>query len=78
MLNFPPWKQYSIIGICLAGLLVVLPNFLSQQTLNHWPSWLPKWQLSLGLDLRGGALGGCRRAHCAPPAPAACRLELNR
>jgi preprotein translocase subunit SecD len=55
MLNFPPWKQYTIIGICLAGLLVVLPNFLSQQTLNRWPSWLPKWQLSLGLDLRGGA-----------------------
>jgi preprotein translocase subunit SecD len=55
MLNFPPWKQYTIIGICLAGLLVVLPNFLSQQTLNHWPNWLPKWQLSLGLDLRGGA-----------------------
>jgi SecD/SecF fusion protein len=55
MLNFPRWKQYTIIGICLAGLLVVLPNFLSQQTLNRWPSWLPKWQLSLGLDLRGGA-----------------------
>jgi SecD/SecF fusion protein len=55
MLNFPPWKQYTILGICLAGLLVVLPNFLSQQTLNRWPSWLPNWQLSLGLDLRGGA-----------------------
>jgi SecD/SecF fusion protein len=55
MLNFPPWKQYTILGICLAGLLVVLPNFLSQQALNRWPSWLPKWQLSLGLDLRGGA-----------------------
>src|SRR5262245_4108797 len=55
MLNFPPWKQYTILGICLAGLLVVLPNFLSQQALNRWPSWIPKWQLSLGLDLRGGA-----------------------
>ena len=55
MLQFPRWKQLTIIGICLAGLLVVLPNFLSQETLNRWPSWLPKWQLSLGLDLRGGA-----------------------
>jgi SecD/SecF fusion protein len=55
MLNFPRWKQAAIIITCLAGLFVVLPNFLSQQTLNRWPSWLPKWQLSLGLDLRGGA-----------------------
>jgi SecD/SecF fusion protein len=55
MLNFPRWKQLTILGICLAGLLVVLPNFLSQQTLDRWPAWLPKWQLSLGLDLRGGA-----------------------
>jgi protein-export membrane protein SecD len=55
MLNFPRWKQAAIVITCLVGLFVVLPNFLSQQTLNRWPSWLPKWQLSLGLDLRGGA-----------------------
>jgi SecD/SecF fusion protein len=55
MLNFPRWKQAAIILTCLAGLFVVLPNFLSEQALNRWPSWLPKWQLSLGLDLRGGA-----------------------
>jgi preprotein translocase subunit SecD len=55
MLNFPRWKQAAIIATCLIGLFVVLPNFLSEQTLNRWPSWLPKWQLSLGLDLRGGA-----------------------
>jgi preprotein translocase subunit SecD len=55
MLNFPRWKQLTILGICLAGFLVVLPNFVSEQTLNRWPGWLPRWQLSLGLDLRGGA-----------------------
>jgi SecD/SecF fusion protein len=55
MLNFPRWKQLTIIGICLAGVYMVLPNFLSQHALNRWPGWLPKWQLSLGLDLRGGA-----------------------
>src|SRR5262245_1131121 len=55
MLNFPPWKQASILITCLVGLLVVLPNFLSQQTLDRLPRWLPKSQLSLGLDLRGGA-----------------------
>ena len=50
MLNFPRWKQLTILGICLAGIYMVLPNFVSR-----WPSTLPKWQLSLGLDLRGGA-----------------------
>ena len=50
MLNFPRWKQLTIIGICLAGFYMVLPNFVSR-----WPNALPKWQLSLGLDLRGGA-----------------------
>ena len=55
MLNFPRWKQAAILITCLTGLLVVLPNFFSEQTLSRWPSWLPKWQLSLGLDLRGGA-----------------------
>jgi len=55
MLHFSRWKQLSILATCLLGLLVVLPNFLSQQTLDKWPGWLPKRQLSLGLDLRGGA-----------------------
>jgi len=55
MLNFPRWKQAAIIITCLVGLFMVLPNFLSQQALDKWPHWLPKGQLSLGLDLRGGA-----------------------
>jgi preprotein translocase subunit SecD len=50
MLNFPRWKQLTIIGICLLGVYMVLPNFVSR-----WPGMLPKFQLSLGLDLRGGA-----------------------
>jgi preprotein translocase subunit SecD len=37
------------------GFLVVLPNFLSRSTLDKWPRFMPKQQLSLGLDLRGGA-----------------------
>jgi preprotein translocase subunit SecD len=55
MLNFPRWKQAAILITCLVGFFMVLPNFLSQPTLDKWPRWLPKWQLSLGLDLRGGA-----------------------
>ena len=55
MLNVPRGKQAAIIITGLVGLFMVLPNFLSQQALDKWPRGLPKWQLSLGLDLRGGA-----------------------
>ena len=55
MLQFTPWKQATILVICLLGLLIVLPNFFSQQTLARWPVWVPKKQINLGLDLRGGA-----------------------
>jgi preprotein translocase subunit SecD len=55
MLHFSRWKQSAILLTCLLGLIMVLPNFLSPQTLSRWPAWLPKKQLTLGLDLQGGA-----------------------
>ncbi|HRD75168.1 MAG TPA: protein translocase subunit SecD [Hyphomicrobiaceae bacterium] len=55
MLHFAPWKIWSIIGACLVSLLLAIPNFLSKATLDQLPPWLPKKQISLGLDLRGGA-----------------------
>ena len=55
MLTFSRWKQIVILMVCLAGLIVVLPNFFSKSTLDRWPRWLPHKQLNLGLDLRGGA-----------------------
>src|SRR5581483_588961 len=55
MLHFSRWKQTVILLICLAGVMLVLPNFFSKETLAQWPRWVPKAQLSLGLDLRGGA-----------------------
>src|ERR1700741_2925669 len=55
MLHFSTWKQVAIIATCLLGLLLVLPNFFARETLAQWPRWVPKTQLNLGLDLRGGA-----------------------
>ncbi|HZA02899.1 MAG TPA: protein translocase subunit SecD, partial [Hyphomicrobiaceae bacterium] len=55
MLQFSRWKIIAIIVTCLAGLVVCFPNFFSRGTVESWPNWLPKKQLSLGLDLRGGA-----------------------
>jgi preprotein translocase subunit SecD len=55
MLHFSTWKQVAIILTCLLGVLLVIPNFVSKETLATWPRWVPKTQLTLGLDLRGGA-----------------------
>jgi protein-export membrane protein SecD len=32
-----------------------VPNFFSQAAVESWPDWLPKKQVNLGLDLRGGS-----------------------
>ncbi len=55
MLHFSRWKIAAIAAVILWGFLGALPNLLSKDTLASWPDFLPKQQLSLGLDLRGGA-----------------------
>ncbi|CFX48148.1 Protein translocase subunit SecD [Candidatus Filomicrobium marinum] len=54
-MHFSRWKISVIAAVCLAGVLTALPNFLSKETLAWVPDFLPKKQLNLGLDLRGGA-----------------------
>ncbi|WP_377298351.1 protein translocase subunit SecD [Rhizobium sp. SGZ-381] len=49
------WKVVTYLVIILVGLLVALPNVLSDKTLASWPSFLPNQKVSLGLDLRGGS-----------------------
>jgi preprotein translocase subunit SecD len=55
MLHFERWKIIAIVATCLAGLLFALPNFFAKETVAAWPSFMPKRQMPLGLDLRGGA-----------------------
>ncbi|MBL8566920.1 MAG: protein translocase subunit SecD [Hyphomicrobiaceae bacterium] len=55
MLLFSRWKILAIVLTCLAGIAFSIPNFFAKETVASWPSWLPKKQLSLGLDLKGGA-----------------------
>jgi preprotein translocase subunit SecD len=55
LLDFPPWKVWSIVGTILLGFLFAAPNFLTEQQSAQLPSWLPHQQLNLGLDLRGGS-----------------------
>jgi len=55
MLYFPRWKVALILAVVAFGFIACIPNFFSAETVASWPSWLPKRQLVLGLDLRGGA-----------------------
>ncbi len=55
MVYFSRWKILSVIAICVLGALIAAPNLISRQALDQLPSWLPKRQVNLGLDLRGGS-----------------------
>src|SRR5436305_6553036 len=55
MLYFPRWKTALILLVILGGIVATIPNFFPAATVASWPSFLPKRQMVLGLDLRGGA-----------------------
>ena len=55
MLYFSPAKIISIVAVLLAAVIFALPNLFDKETVASWPDWMPKKQLQLGLDLRGGA-----------------------
>jgi len=50
MMYFSRFKQAMVLGVCLLGLLLCLPNVMPRPA-----SWLPWRTVHLGLDLRGGS-----------------------
>lgn len=40
--------------LSVMGILMAVPNFLSDEQLSNYPDFLPSSQLTLGLDLQGG------------------------
>ena len=52
MLHFSRFKTALILGICLVGSLLSLPNLFTPGTLPHW---VPQPRVNLGLDLQGGS-----------------------
>ena len=54
MLNFSRTKIIFISFIVLMGFLFALPNALTQNQIDNLPDWMPKDQITLGLDLQGG------------------------
>ncbi|MBL6929289.1 MAG: protein translocase subunit SecD [Rhodospirillales bacterium] len=55
MVYFAKWKIIVVALVCGFGVLFVAPNFLSRDTADALPEWLPHKQISLGLDLQGGS-----------------------
>ncbi|MGA2088482.1 MAG: protein translocase subunit SecD [Stellaceae bacterium] len=55
MLYFQTWKVILILAVCALGVIFSVPNLFSASTVGSWPSFVPKKQVSLGLDLRGGS-----------------------
>ena len=55
MVYFAKWKVVMVLGICALGLLCAGPNFLPGDGADSLPGWLPRDQVSLGLDLQGGS-----------------------
>ncbi|MEK1930293.1 MAG: protein translocase subunit SecDF, partial [Pararhizobium sp.] len=49
------WKTIIVWLVVLLSIVVALPNAVSDATLDGLPSWVPKKQLMLGLDLQGGS-----------------------
>ena len=55
MYYFARWKVVMVLGICALGLLFAVPNFFPGDGADSLPGWLPRDQVSLGLDLQGGS-----------------------
>ena len=55
MLQVSIWTRLFTIIVVVAGILIALPNALSDKVRAKFPSWLPSQTVNLGLDLQGGS-----------------------
>ena len=55
MIYFSNIKISSILLVIFIALMFAIPNFFSKDQLNSFPSFIPKQQVNLGLDLQGGS-----------------------
>ena len=55
MLKVSIWAKLAVVLVVAAGILIALPNALSDKVRGRFPSWLPSKTVSLGLDLQGGS-----------------------
>jgi preprotein translocase subunit SecD len=55
MVHIARWRLIMVSVVCLFGLWFALPNFFSKEQLERLPSFFPREQVNLGLDLQGGS-----------------------
>src|SRR5262249_42205429 len=55
MVQFSKWKIATVLAIILIGVITAIPNLFRPETLAAMPSFFPKNQVNLGLDLQGGS-----------------------
>jgi protein-export membrane protein SecD len=55
MLYFASWKIALICAVCALGVILAAPNLFSPSALGRLPDFVPRNQVALGLDLRGGS-----------------------
>ncbi len=55
MVQYPKWQVVLVLLVLLAGAIFAAPNLLSRDTADNLPSWVPREQINLGLDLQGGS-----------------------
>ena len=55
MVYFAKWKIVLVGIVCLFGVAFAAPNFIPKNQADALPGWLPRQQVSLGLDLQGGS-----------------------
>ena len=55
MLIFQKWKIFFVLLICLLSIIFIIPNFYGKSAVTALPSYIPKSQFNLGLDLQGGS-----------------------
>ena len=55
MLKVSIWAKLMVALVVAGGILIALPNALSDQIRGRFPSWMPSRTVSLGLDLQGGS-----------------------
>ncbi len=55
MLYFARWKTTLIWMAVFISAVIAIPNLFSEKQLEAFPDWMPKGQVTLGLDLQGGS-----------------------
>ena len=55
MVQLKKWQVFLVVLFGLVGIIFSLPNFFKSESLSSLPSFVPKNQITLGLDLQGGS-----------------------